>query len=220
MDSKEVNKAIRREVWPALKAVGFTKFTSRNGWRFHEDRVDVVNIQSFNSYLAEGLGCTTFSFGVNLGCLLRYVPEVSAGRMKSWNGYPLPAEYECHFRGGLRRTFVQPELERRDIWHIDAAGGYLDPSVNDARELLSSRGTDWFRRFEDRSAIIRILLEGEEDNDQLWGFGAPGSPRRCYLTGYVAKTLGRADLAREYLLRAAATTSYASVAERIRGDAA
>jgi len=56
MDSKEVNKQIRAVIRPVLKAQGFARFTARDSWRFHDDRIDVVNFQSFNSYLAGTIG--------------------------------------------------------------------------------------------------------------------------------------------------------------------
>jgi hypothetical protein len=33
MDSKVVNKVIKKHIWPFLKEQGFSKFTSRNAWR-------------------------------------------------------------------------------------------------------------------------------------------------------------------------------------------
>jgi hypothetical protein len=68
MDSKDVSAELRKEIRPLLKDRGFQKFTSRYAWRVHDDRVDVVNFQSFNDYKARSLGCTTYSFAVNLGC--------------------------------------------------------------------------------------------------------------------------------------------------------
>src|SRR4051812_39446034 len=103
MDSKIVNREIRREIWPALKAVGFAQFTSRTAWRHSEWKIDVVNFQSFNSYLAQGLGCTTFSFSLNLGCYLNAVPVKS--NVKLTKSLLTPQEYQCHLRRRLSRSF-------------------------------------------------------------------------------------------------------------------
>ncbi len=67
MDSKVVNKAIRDVIRPFLKENEFTKFTGRDSWRVKKDTIEVINFQSFNSYNADILGVTSFSFGVNLG---------------------------------------------------------------------------------------------------------------------------------------------------------
>lgn len=53
--------AIRVEVRPLLIAAGFVRSTDRTYWRYHVDRVDVINFQSFNSYNAAALGITTVS---------------------------------------------------------------------------------------------------------------------------------------------------------------
>jgi hypothetical protein len=68
MDSKIVTREIRRFVWPRLKKQGFTEFSARTAWRHSKAKIDVVNFQSFNSYLAGVIGCTTYSFALNLGC--------------------------------------------------------------------------------------------------------------------------------------------------------
>lgn len=67
MDSKVVNRAIKANVWPMLKEHGFGHFTTRTAWRHDHDRIDVINFQSFNSYQASVIGCTTYSFALRLG---------------------------------------------------------------------------------------------------------------------------------------------------------
>jgi hypothetical protein len=74
MDSKSVNKEIRQTIWPLLREAGFWRFSSRSAWRHAESRVEVLNFQSFNSYNAGVLGCTTYSFSVNLGVFLLRSP--------------------------------------------------------------------------------------------------------------------------------------------------
>ncbi len=75
MDSKNVNREIKSTVWASLKTRGFDNFSTRTAWRHHADRIDVVNFQLFNSYNASAIGCTTFSFAINLGCYLPYIPD-------------------------------------------------------------------------------------------------------------------------------------------------
>jgi hypothetical protein len=82
MDSKTVNKEIRALIWPALKAAGFSSFSARTAWRYEKDQVEVVNFQSFNRHNADVLDVTTFSFAVNLGSYLCYVPPQWPRRSK------------------------------------------------------------------------------------------------------------------------------------------
>ena len=74
MDSKVVNKVINKNIWSFLKEQGFSMFTSRSAWRFNQDTIEIINFQSFNSYLAEVLGCTTYSFTVNLAIYFTKIP--------------------------------------------------------------------------------------------------------------------------------------------------
>src|SRR5262245_56252790 len=117
MDSKVVNREIRNVVWPYLKVAGFSTFSSRTAWRQTTDRVDVVNFQSFNSYLADGIRCTTYSFGLNLGIYLLAIPTFPSSP-KTRGSNPTLSVFDCHYRRKLERSFVQPELGRRDIWFI------------------------------------------------------------------------------------------------------
>ena len=217
MDSKAVNKGIKAEVWPLLRDAGFSGFSSRTAWRHRQRQVDVVNFQSFNSYNASVLGCTTYSFSVNLGCYLLEVPE-SFPSVKEKGGTPLPEEYQCHFRGRLAKQLRQPEFPDKHIWFVDAEGAYIQAALHDVRMTMSRDALPWFDRLSDRGEVLRILREDEEIMSHLWGFGRQGSPVRQYLTGYVALAAGRHDIARESLQAAASTPSYAGIAERLRTD--
>lgn len=76
MDSKIVNKEIKKTIKPFLQAVGFTKFSERNAWRYRDEFIEVINFQSFNSYLADGVGCTTYSFAINLGVYFKWKERI------------------------------------------------------------------------------------------------------------------------------------------------
>jgi Domain of unknown function (DUF4304) len=180
MDSKSVSAELKREIRPLLTDRGFRKFTSRYAWRLHDDRVDVVNFQSFSDFKARSLGCTSYSFAVNLGCYLRRIDGTPIFSKVAVSEGRLPREYQCQFRGTLERTFDQPELSRRDIWYVDPDGRYLAKAAHDVRMVLAGQGLDWFDTFQDESRVLRILRDGAESKS-LWGFGAPGSPARLRL---------------------------------------
>ena len=75
MDSNTVNKIIRSDVWPLLRTHGFVTADARTARRYRGHFIDVVNFQSFNKYLADGIGCTTYSFGLNLGIYVEGSPH-------------------------------------------------------------------------------------------------------------------------------------------------
>ena len=219
LDSKTVNAQIRSELRPFLKELGFTRFTSRSAWRYDGSKVDVLNFQSFNAYNASVMGCTTYSFAVNLGCYFADIPyQYEESRIKEERGQLLPAEYECPFRGRLRRSFSQPKYLSREIWFIDPAGRYLEKAVHDVRIAIARVGVPWFGRLADPNEALRVLLEEDESMGELWGFGRNPSPIRHYLAGYFALKLGENGLARQHLSEALASGCFKQVAERIERD--
>ena len=123
MDSKAVSKEIRGRVWPLLKAEGFSRFTTRTAWRDSDDKIDVVNFQSYGAYNAAVLRVTPFSFSVNLGGFLTYVPPLWPPKLK--DGHVTPQEAECQFRRRLTRTVTQVGNEHADVWCLDEQGRNL-----------------------------------------------------------------------------------------------
>jgi hypothetical protein len=221
LDSKAVNLAIRSEVRPLLIGVGFGRSTARTFWRYHHDRVDVVNFQSFNSYNAGVLGITTYSFALNLGCYLRYIPNQypnAPGSERLEGDRPQPKEYECQMRGRLNRSYAERACSDAQIWYIDPRGSNLDKALYDARMVLNRDGISWFEQFASPGSVCEILATREELTGRLWGFGRPGSPIRTYFLGYAAKTAGLHDVAEKNLIHAAGTKSFEPIRERILSD--
>jgi hypothetical protein len=221
MDSCSVNKEIRERIKPLLKDAGFSQFTSRTSWRYATNRIDVVNFQSFNSYLASGVGCTTYSFALRLGCYFAYIPYPhGAHRLKQKEGKLIPHEYECPIRRPLNKGISQPELPRKDIWHVDPEGRFLSPAISDAALTIVKQAFPWFERFSDDFEVLRTLLKEKEQNNGTSGFGANPSPMRSYLTGYAALFLRKPTLAIEHLDRALASGCFQKVEVQLKTDLA
>ena len=204
VDSRVVNRELRAAVRPVLRAHGFSVFTERTAWRHTPGRIDVVNFQSFNDYLATAVGVTTFSFALNLGQYLRCVPPDDFA-IKLRGGLLAPKEWECHLRLLPQRRLEQPELARRDIWFIDPAGTYLEAAVRDVRKVILDVGLAWFDRYADDHELLRALLEVETDAPDGTALGGNlGSPARNLLLGYLCLSLGRRKEALEPLAAALA----------------
>lgn len=205
MDSKAVNREIKGRIWPLLKNIGFSRFTPRTAWRYCDDKIDVMNFQSFNAYNASVIGITTFSFCVNLGSFLNYVPPPWPPKVK--DGDLIPNEAECHFRRRLKRSVTPRDKEHADVWNVDGKGRNLLWCIQDVAEQLPD-ATAWFDRLADKSEVLNILLHQEEDMNDIWGFGRNPSPHRSYLTGYVALAAGKHDLARDKFEEAVQSNCY------------
>ncbi len=200
MDSANVNKEIKSVIRPLLQDAGFSQFTLRTAWRYSGEKIDVVNFQSFNSYLANAVGCTTYSFCVRLGCSLDAIPQRAIVKRK--NGYLRPEEYECHLRLALQKSINQRNLKRTDIWYVDPTGKNLEVVIADAKKAILEIGLPWFSRFGDMKEVLRTLLEDSENNAGTSGFGANPSPIRHFMTGFTALTKGKMGLARERIKQA------------------
>jgi hypothetical protein len=174
VDNRAVTRAIRRTVWPVLQKVGFDSFTGRNAWRYVDEDVDVVNFQSFGGMLADSVGCTSFSFQVNLG-VWRPSEGLVAVRERDSEGRPRPQEYECEphrlvleksllqpwfqpFRSGtshwpssfqihreaLKRVLRSERHDNAQIWFVLPDGSNLEECIADSVAVIQARGLGWF----------------------------------------------------------------------------
>lgn len=215
MDSKVVSRELWKKVRPVLKDAGWTSFSGRTARRFSNSRVDVVNFQSFNSYLASAIGSTTYSFSVRLGCFFTAIPHSA---IKVRDRLLMPEEYHCHLRYTIQRKFAQPECARTDVFYVDPKGVYLPTVAEAVRQGIAGEGLKWFQRFSNMQEVLRTLIDDDETNEGTWGFGAKPSPARNLYTGYVALSLGEAQIATQHLRQAALSPSNACFRERIEAD--
>jgi hypothetical protein len=192
-----VNREIESVIHPLLRNAGFTEFNARTAWRYSAQKIDVVNFQSLSSSLAQSMGCTTYSFCVRLGCSFDAIPR--SERIKRKGAILTPEEYECHFRRALQKTIPQPVLKRRDVWYVDPSGQNLEAVIKDAAKTILGDGLPWFNRFTDPSEILRTLQKDSESHAGTFGFGTKTSPMRHFMTGFVAKSLGKTALATEHI---------------------
>lgn len=187
MDSRAVSRRFRQLLRPELEAAGFGAFTDRNAWLLGRDVTRVVNIQSFNDHTAYGVGCTTFSFSVNLG--LHFAGDGPPRRADR------PQEYECTLRFRLRKSVQQPyfhpygradKSDRPDVWYVKPDCSNLDEVVEDARSILIGEGLGTLERFGDPRAALDLLREMQESPSgrrttaphvDLGLVPRPGSPR-------------------------------------------
>jgi len=173
VDSRDVTREIRRIVWPALREAGFDSFTGRTSWRYFDRAVDVVNFQSFSASLADSVGCTPYSFSLNLGVWV--IGDTEARVLKpDKQGRPRPAEWESTVRTRLAKSVLQPWFEpfsdasssrwpralrihreglkrvmrsdrhdREDTWYVFSDGSNVVAMVADALRAIRETGLPW-----------------------------------------------------------------------------
>ena len=190
MDSRVVAREIKNEIWPLLRRAGFSRFSSKTAWRHTPDQIHVVNFQSFNSYLANGVGCTTFSYALNLGIYFLAIPPYYPNT-KGPDPSVKPQEYHCHFRHRLLKGIEQRVLPRRDTWYVEPDGSNLLDCLADARKAIEQEGLPWFDRFRSLEYVLKLLME-EEQLPEV--YATRTSPARRYMIGHLARRLGLTDL--------------------------
>lgn len=198
MDSKVVNREIKKSIWPALKDAGFEAFTSRAAWRHNQDSIDVVEFQSLGTYNADVMGFTSFSFAVRLGKFLSYLPPRWPPKEK--NGVQLPSEAESQFRRSLECSLASSSTDK-NIWPVERDGRNLAWCIHDVAIQLPN-ALAGFSQLDDRREVFRVLRDQDEKLSQFWGFGRNPSPIRSYLLGYAALALGEHALAKSKLQEA------------------
>ncbi len=203
MDSRVVAKGIKTEIWPLLRREGFTNFSPKTAWRHTLEQIHVVNYQAFNSYLAQGVGCTTFSFALNLGIFFRSIPYYYPV-MEGTDPSVRPQEYHCHFRHRLLKNIQQPVLPRRDTWYVEPDGSNLLQCLDDSRTSIAREGLPWFDRFKSLESVLVLLMEQEQLPEV---YATRSSPARKRMIGYIARRLGRTDLAEPLISEAESETN-------------
>lgn len=168
MDSKVVNKAIKSNIFPFLKEQGFTEFSGRNALRSSDQTVDIINLQSFNSYLAEGVGCTTYSFAINLYVYYKCYEKTPwfDGKVPS-----KPNEYIPFQQGIVTKTLNQAKLfhpygkkngkDRTEIWYVKEDGSNLNEVIEDAKNCIDKQAIPLFK---DATNLTNVIKEFEKDS--------------------------------------------------------
>ncbi len=176
MSSALVNRAVRSLAWPVLKDRGFSCFTSRTAWRDREQLIDIINFQSFNRYNADVLGCTTFSFAVNLSIYLADVP--SDHPLPIRNEQLRPAEYNGHIRRRLLPG--HPGLPKaRDVWFVDEHGHNTSDVVAQAADALTETAEPWFAAFGDPRPCFPFCEASQRRPTKARGYPALRTPRHA-----------------------------------------
>ncbi|MFO0967769.1 MAG: DUF4304 domain-containing protein [Gemmataceae bacterium] len=152
-----VTRAVKRRVWPALKALGFSQFSGRSGWRSRHLFIDVVNLQSavgkYRTYISlrDGTHASAGSFAVNLGVF------IDVQRLLPWaeTTTDRPLEWECDYRLHLERQTPEPRNYPQTVWPIAGDAGMVENTVCDAADVILKQGLLWFDKYTDPEAILK-----------------------------------------------------------------
>jgi hypothetical protein len=223
MDNRVITKLTRQVIWPSLKSAGFSVFTARSAWRYWDEGIDLINVQGYGPAYHPDLFVhpTSFSFAINLGVLLDYIPQPypAGGGIDERAGLRRPADYQCLFRRRLLSDHIHPAYPVAEFWYVDPDGSNAQAMVDNARSVIQRDGLAWLERFHDPHAVLRTLLT-EQSSVELFECGALPSPFRSYLTAYAARRTGDAVLAITHLQRVLTSGSMSNVEQQVAHDLA
>jgi len=185
----DVNRALRRSLWPELASRGFKERTDRATWRYAEDGVDVVAVSSVGA-AADAVGCTTFSLTARAACLPRYAypPETrhldKSGRFRPhyWDtslqvglekglsqpwfdpfsrppGRQTPQAFLRHGEA-LKRVLRRDLHDRPDVWFVLEDGSNLDEVVHDLRKVVLAVALPLLDQLHDACDALELIEAG------------------------------------------------------------
>jgi len=176
--NKDVNRALREVVWPALKPEGFGRRTGRTAWRDQPEQIDVVTFWSHNAYNAGVFRITTLSFQLHLGvhprCRTTAETPVKDDELR-------PPEAACDFRRIVEKPFAQDETDRPEIWFVRKDGSNLGEVVEAARDVLLNDCLAWFESLNDVARMLEVARHVPTEMRATWGMGNFGSSHRTEL---------------------------------------
>lgn len=167
-----IDKMIRRILFPSLKLNGFNKTKGRTAWGWHDECIWVFNIKSVGNFHSIITNWPSASLTVNLGIYFTYLPHISEAK-KDERGLFLPKEFECNRRAQLTCSYNQlkyteyvecnsSEKKRRDIWWVQPDGSNIYEVIHDINKQYLEHAVDWFCEKSDKELTLQ---EARDLND-------------------------------------------------------
>ena len=182
IEARDVNRALRGTLWPALKAHGFTERTERVAWRYASESINVVEVQAVGRY-SEQVGCPPLSLSVFVAAYPPYLPEAQlvgdlassiptrAGRLRPhyWHCDPFSRSMEKTVSQPWFRSFSRPADQRRPLafrLHEEALRRLTSRAAHDLPDVWYMRddGSNLDDNLRDMTTVV--LTVGLELHDQ------------------------------------------------------
>ena len=207
MNNRMFRTKFNEVVKPILADAGFLKSSSRGARRYKDSTIDVIEFQTFDSHIRDGVGCTPLSFSVRLGVHYRAIekaPWLNKDEVKKSNDNP--REFDCEIRGALLKDVDQSGLfrpwgekstkDRMDVWYVCEDGSNLEDMLFRASSMVKKFGLQWFDYFNNTSNLLNDSegIQFDRIENTLQG---EGSFAAAELYSSIALDLGLQDIAIE-----------------------
>jgi hypothetical protein len=151
--SAQIDKAIRKILFPVLKDQGFLKVKIRNSWRYNEKCIWVFNLRVSNQHYPPLT--TIFIFQ---GIYYTFLADANFLPKTDKEGRLIPEEWRGHVRNTLLlekvdQTFFTEMLDypsdyqRKDAWFIKPDGSNIETAIEDIKSAFLNQGLKWFNDF-------------------------------------------------------------------------
>lgn len=210
IDRKYVRDRYQEAIWPILKEHGFNDFADCGAWRHATKHIDVVYLRFFPKPKTLQWGLTPFSFTVEAGVFLPFIPLTNPLKLKLPDGHLLPQEVDCHMRHSpIERRLKQRKNRIPNIWYVEPDGGNLGEVLQDVKHVLVEDVLPWFEMVGDLKYIMGPLIKTQQDEERgdlklnAWGISS-------FTPGFIALELGEWQLAAESLQKALDSGAYSA----------
>ncbi len=162
-DSKDVAKALKADLFAALREAGFSEFRTRTAWRTAADTVAVLDFRSLGSYLGSAVGVTSHSLCAEAGV---YYKAVHATPWSKEATPSFPEVFRCQARRILRKRVFQLWPWRPDVWYVNRTGSNLESVVAGLVKAVRTEALPWLDEMADAQHALAVFESRHESS--MW----------------------------------------------------
>jgi hypothetical protein len=178
------------DIYPALKAGGFSIIEDYRAWRNVDGRIDVVDITTYPKKRAFGGLLSASHFMIICGSYLSYLPNFHGLRGFDFKNRILPRYWDCHiYLIPRRRRWNLIEYENGWVYNFEIEKRYL---ANKISRLLTTKIFPMQAAWADCGSLYKFIHDAHiyEGSLAIAGIGTATSPTRNMLLGFLAENAG------------------------------
>lgn len=181
--TKTPRNEIRSILWgvikPPLQAAGFEMFTSECAFRYHENRVDIVELRMANPGRNAPYRMPPNNFEIEAGVFFKFAPHPMGASFDGVEGLALKNVSDAHMRISSYPNLLLRDSLKSAHWRVDIWGMRKKRILSDVEQSINNYFVPWFAKFGDlnavRSHILNVFETGgghqtRERSPDSWGW--------------------------------------------------
>lgn len=159
MPKNEIRSILWEVIRPPLQAAGFEKFTSECAFRYHEDRVDIIELRMARPGYNAPYRMPPCNFEIEAGVFLKFVPHPMGATFKGEEGLALKNVSDAHVRiSSSPNLFLRDSLNSAH-WRVDIWDLRKTLILSDVEQSIQTYFIPWFDKFEDFKAVRNHVVK-------------------------------------------------------------